>query len=149
MCARDLLQQVTRQRFDVLRPLAQRRETDLKTVDAIKQVRTKDAVVYDCFEIAIRGRDDAHVDLNLSHSANAEERSRFDRAQQLCLQLCRQLRHLVEKQRAAVSQLDQTKFPAFRAGKRARLVAKQLRLEQRFLKRSAVEIDKRRLGAVR
>ena len=79
-------------------------------------------------------------------TADAEKRSRLNRAQQASPATARQLRNLIEKQRAAVSQLDQTKLPR---GKRARLVAKQLRLEQRFLKRSAVEIDKRRFGAVR
>jgi len=140
--ARDLFQQISRQRFDVFRSLAQRRESDLKTIDSIQQIRPEHAVVDHRIEITVRGGNDTHVDFDFSHTTDAEESSRLDRAQQFCLQLRGQLCNFIKKQRSTVSQLDQTELSTFRAGKRTRFVTKQLRFEQRLLKRSAVQIDK-------
>src|ERR1043165_3591707 len=140
---------MSRQRLDVFRPLTQRRQTDLKTVDSIKQIRSEHAVVNDCVDISISRRDDAHVDFNFPHAPDSEERARLDRAQQLRLQLRRYLRHFVKKQGSTVREFDQTKLPALRARERARFITKQLRLEQRLLKRSTVQIDKRRVRAIR
>src|SRR5204862_3715675 len=142
MSTRDLLEQIMRERFDVFRSLAQRRETDLKAVNSIKQVRSKDAFVNNRVKIPVGRGNDPHVDFNFSHAANAKERARLNRAQQFCLQLRRQLRDFVEKQRSAIRKLDQTKFSSFSSRERSRFVAKQLRLKQRFLKRRTVQVNK-------
>ena len=48
MTTRELFQNVMHQRLDVFRPIAQRREMDLKTVDAIQQVGAECSVSDDC-----------------------------------------------------------------------------------------------------
>src|SRR5215213_1230543 len=149
LSSRNLFQQVTGKWFDVFRSLTQRRQADLKTVDAIEEIGSEHAIVNYGVEVSIRRSHDANVDLNLAHTTNSEERARLNRSQKFCLQLRRQLRHFVKKQGTTVRKLDQAELPAFRAGERARLITKQLRLEQRLLKRSAVQIDKRRISTVR
>src|SRR5215831_17761053 len=80
MRAAELFQHVMHQRLDVIRPLAQWRQVNLKTVDAVKQVGAEGAVTYDCLEIAIGGGDDTHVDLDFANPANAEEGAGFNGA---------------------------------------------------------------------
>ena len=67
-------------------------------------------IVHYSIEIAIRSGNDAHVHFDFPHTTNAEERARFDRAQELRLQLRRQFRHFVEKQRPAVGEFERPSF---------------------------------------
>src|SRR5207237_646777 len=73
--------------------------------------------------VAGRRGDDAHVNLNLARRADAVERVGLNRAQELRLELRRELRYLVQKDRAVVGQLPQAQLAPLRAGERARLVA--------------------------
>ena len=52
------------QRRDVLDPLAQRRHDDREHVEAIEQILAKRLVADRVLEVAVRGRDDADVDLD-------------------------------------------------------------------------------------
>ncbi len=85
MCAGNLSEQVTGQWLNVFRSFPQRREADLKTVDAIQQVRSKHPVVNDRVEISICRGDDANVHFHFSNAAHSEERARLDRAQKFRL----------------------------------------------------------------
>ncbi len=49
-------------------------------------------------EVAVRRRDDARVDRYLARFADRPDVPRFERSQELRLELDRQLRHLVEKE---------------------------------------------------
>ena len=100
---------------NVFRPFTQRRQVNLKTVDAIEQVGAERSIVYHRIEIAVRRRDDANVDFDFAHAADAEEGARLDCAQKLCLQIRRQLSHFVQEQRSAVSQFNQSELASFRA----------------------------------
>src|SRR2546423_4212174 len=144
-----MLQDVLRQGLDVFRAIAQRREMNLKTVDAIQQARAERPVTDYRIQIAVCRGDDAYVDFDFADAADAEERSCLYCAQKFCLQSSRQFGHFIKKQRAAVSKFDQAEFTRFRSGKRAGFVSKQLRLEQRFLKSRAVQIDEGAVGALR
>ena len=67
--------------FDVLRTFPQWGQMNLETVDPIEQVGAKRSIADDSIEILIRGGNDAHVDFDFAHAANAEKCARFDRAQ--------------------------------------------------------------------
>jgi len=54
----------------------------------------------------VRGRDDAHVDLDGLHAAHAFELALLQHAQQLGLDRQRNLANLVQQDRAAVCQLE-------------------------------------------
>ena len=51
---------------------------NLEAVDAIEQIGAKRSIANDGIEIAIRGRNDAHIDFDFAHAANAEKCARFD-----------------------------------------------------------------------
>ena len=57
-------------------------------------------------QVAVGGGDDAHVDRDGSCAAEPAHHARLERAQQLRLQLERQLADLVEEERAAVGALE-------------------------------------------
>ena len=73
-----------------------------------------------------------------SEAADPLDRQVLDRPQQLRLRRRRQVRHLVEKQRALVRVLELAAPPAH-AGRRPLLDPEQLRLEQRLDDRGAVD----------
>ena len=85
MSARNLFQQITRQRFDVFRSFSERRQADLKSVDSVKQIRAKDAIVHYGVEVSISSGNNADINFNLSNATNPEERARLYRTLQLCL----------------------------------------------------------------
>src|SRR5215203_1772469 len=149
MSTGNLFEQVTREWLYVFRPLTKWRKTDLKTVDAVQQIRSKHSVVNNRIEVPVGSGDNADIHFDLPHTANPEERARLDRAQEFRLQLRRQLRYLIEKQRSAISQLNQPQLSTLSSGECSSLVTKQLRLEQRLLERSTVQINERSVRAAR
>ena len=79
--------------------------------------------------------------------ADALELPLLQHAQQLALQLERDLADLVEKQRAAVGQFEPADAVAQRAGEGALDVAEELALEQFARDRRAVDPDQRPVAA--
>src|SRR4029077_14090185 len=97
--------------------------------------------------VAIRGRDDAHVRRALARVADALVRALLQEAEQLGLDLERQLADLVQEQRAALRGLHASLAVRDRAGERAALVAEQLGLDHAALERRAEHGDERRRAA--
>ena len=81
-------------------------------------------------EVPVGRRDDAHVDPLRARAADALELLLLEDAQQLRLQLERDVADLVEEERAAVRQLEAPDPLRDGAGERAALVAEELALEQ-------------------
>ena len=81
-------------------------------------------------EVAVGRGDDAHVDGDLLLPADRLDAALLERAQQLRLQIDRQLADLVEEQRAAVGALERALAIRVGAGERAFDVTEQLRLDQ-------------------
>ena len=90
----------------------------------------------------------ADVDLDRVRVADALELALLQHAQQLRLQRRAHRPDLVEEERALVRLLEPSLPRADRAGERAADVAEELRLEQRFRNRAAVERDEA-VGAAR
>ena len=82
-------------------------------------------------------------------AAEPLELALLQHAQQLDLGREVQLADLVEKQRAALGQLEAPFLRRVRAGERAFLVAEQLRFDQILRQRRAADLDERLLGARR
>jgi hypothetical protein len=82
------------------------------------------------FEISIGGSDDADINLDGLAAADSLELPFLQHTQKLHLGIDGQLRDFVEKNRAAVRQLESSNAPLGRAGEGALLMSKQLTLHQ-------------------
>src|SRR5690606_7205523 len=88
---------------DVFAALAQRGHLDGSAGEAIEQILAEAALGDFATQVAVGGCDHANVDLpHLRGLADAGELASLEHAQQLDLQLERELADLVEKERAAV-----------------------------------------------
>ena len=100
------LEEVARDLEHVVAARAQRRHFDRKDAQAVEQVLAKAAVGDGLLEIAVRRRDDAHVDRVRAVVADPLVLALLQHAQQLALQIERDLADLVEEDRAAVGELE-------------------------------------------
>ena len=94
-------------------------------------------------QVAIRRRDQPQINLVAMRRADRLNLVRLDRAQQLGLELERQLADLVQEQRAAVGRAEIALRFVARVGKGATHVTEQLRLGQRFDQVGAVQRHER------
>ena len=106
-----------------------------------RQVEAEGALLDGLLEVAVRGRDDADVELDLLGAADAVKDALLEDAQELGLHVGRDLADLVEEQRTAASALEDTDVTAERATECALLVAEELTLEERGRERGAVDGD--------
>ena len=131
------------QHLYVFLSLSQRRQRDRKDAQAVIQIGTKAALADRILQVAISGRDHAYVHLYRVAAADSFKLTFFKHAQELGLQVQRQLADFIEKERAAIRDL---KTPAaFRvgSGERAALVAEQFALDERPRQRRTVHFDER------
>ena len=106
-----------------------------------EQILAKQALLDRLLEIAVRRRDEPHVDAQRLDAADALERALLQDAQQLHLHVDRQLAYLVEEQRSAVRQLEAPRLLRHGTGKRALLVPEQLGLEWSALFKRVFALD--------
>src|SRR5207249_5742726 len=91
----------------------------------------------------------ARVDLDQPVTPNTSEAKVLEHMQELRLERERQLRDLVQVDRALVRILELPRLQPVRAGEGALLVAEQLRLEQPRRDRGAIDLDERTAAACR
>ncbi len=132
---------------NVLWPKAQRRQKDGKHIEAVEKIATESFLFDHFFQIAVCGRDKAHVHIVRFHAAKAFKGSFLQHAQQLCLSHERKFTHFVQKQRAAVGQLKATLACGVGTGKGPAFVAEQLAFNEIFWQGSAVERNKGLVGS--
>src|SRR5262249_55370072 len=94
-------------------------------IQPVIEVLSELSVACELGEVAIGGRDDAHIDLDGPLSSDGINLSRLQRAQQLDLHIKSEFADLVEEQRAAIRFLELAQMPVRCAGERALLVSKQ------------------------
>ena len=136
------------ERFEVAFALAQRRQKNRHDADAVIEIRAEIAALHRFFEVLVGRADDAHVNLDRAHAADAFKLAFLQNAQQLRLEGRRDLADLVEKQRAAVRKFETTLAHGDGAGEGAFLMTEEFRFEHAFRQRGAVELDEG-LGASR
>ncbi len=110
-------------------------------VQPVEQILAERPLGHQPREVAVGGRNHAHVHLDRPRIADALHFPLLQRPQQLHLQRRAHRPHLVEEERALVRLLEPADAVADRAGERAAHVAEQLRLEQRLGNRAAVDRD--------
>ena len=87
-------------------PLAQGRKVDLEDREPVEEVLAELALRDRPREVAVRGRDDAHVGLQHLRPAEPLELALLEDAQELRLHGRAHLAHLVEEERAAGGLLE-------------------------------------------
>ena len=133
---------------DLVAPLAQRRHRRFDDLEPVVEVLAELAAQHHRLEIAVGGRDHAHVDVDLLVAAKLGELGVLQDVQQLGLQRRLHLADLVEEDRAGVRLLELADARRRGAGEGALLVAEQLALEQLRRQRGAVHLHERRACAV-
>src|SRR6185436_17184045 len=141
--AAEFVDEVPRQRRNVGRTIAQRRNDDRKHRQPEIQILAVLPRRHGGLQVPVRRRHHAHVDVQRRRAADALERLLLERAQDLRLQRQRQIADFIEEQRAAVRELELPRLALRRAGEGALLVAEELGLEQVLGNRRAVDRDKR------
>ena len=111
-----LLQEVIKQHRDVFATLAQRRHVDRKNIDSIIEIVAKASVTDHRAQIPIGGRDHAHINWNFEGAAHAANAALLQSAQEFRLHADVEFRNLIEKQRAAIRNFEQTFLLGMRAG---------------------------------
>ena len=137
----DLDQQVLDEERNVLGPLAKRRQAERHHLEPLVEVLAKPAGAHLLGEIAVGGREDAGADRDASHPAHPLDLALLQDAQQLGLQVLRQLADLVEEDAAFLGELELARLRLHRPGEGAFLVAEQLGFEQRVDDGRAVDAD--------
>ncbi len=136
-----LLDEGPDERRNVLPTVAQRRNPNGKHLQPEKQVLAEPILAHRLTEVAIGGRNQSDIDLQSSAAAQSLEGAILQNPQQFGLQLERQLADLVEKQRAAIGDLEPSALPSHRARVRTFLATEQLAFDQRSGQRRAVDPD--------
>ena len=135
--------EVRHQHRNIVGAFAQRRHDDRNHVQAIEEIFLKLSRVHELTQVAVGGRDHAHV-----HALGAFRAERFDfallqDAQELGLQADAHRANFVEEDRAAVGQRELAFLRGGRIRERALDVAEELRFEQGLGNRRAVDLDER------
>src|SRR5436190_8250765 len=103
----EALEECGHEERDVLATLAQRRQLDPDHADPVEEVHPEVALLDLLPEVAVRRRDDAHIDLPRPRIADAHDLALLEDTQQARLELHRDVADLVEEERAAVGGLDE------------------------------------------
>jgi hypothetical protein len=130
-------------------PLGQAGDLHHDFGQAIPQVFAKPPVGNHRFQVLVRGTDDARVHRDRTATADPLDRAFLQEAQQLDLELQRNVAHFIQEQRAAVGLLDLALGGLHRAGESALFVAEQLAFQQVFRDRGAVDRHKGAAGPAR
>src|SRR5450759_3953857 len=134
------------QQIDVRAPVPQRGHLHRERAEPVEQVLAEKALAHHPRHVAVGGRDDPHVHLNLAGAADVAEGRGIQHAEELHLRRQTHLADLVEKQRPAVRHFEEARLRAIGPGERAALVPEQLALQQVFLQRGALDDDERTLA---
>ena len=135
----ELLHEVVHELRDVLRIFAQAGQADVDDREPVVEILAKAAGPDLGGEVAVGGRNDAHIDRHLAFSTHRTQRALFEHAQQPGLQSQRQLTDFVQEQAAAAGVVKQTVTVLAGAGESALHMAEELAFDQLRGDRRAVE----------
>jgi hypothetical protein len=128
---------------NVRRPFPKRRQVDREHVQPVEQVGAELPRLHQLLERAVRRRDDPDVGPDHLRAPDALERLLLEHAQELRLEVERQVADLVQEERAVVGELEAPDPSRDGARERAPLVSEQLALEEPGGDGGAVELDER------
>src|SRR6266536_2386712 len=135
--AREVLDELR----NVIRPFPQRRRAHRKDVQPEVEVLAEAPLLDRFVEIAVGGGDDAHVDLPDPRRSDRLHFSRLEHPKHLRLRPSGHVADFVQEDRAAVGLDEFSDLLAHRAGEGALLVPEELRFDELFRDRGAVDLD--------
>ena len=135
-----------RQRQDVLATIAQRRQFDRHHGKAIIKILAKHSLAHGLFQIDVSSRDDAHINAPRTGVAERRELALLNNAQQAHLGLGRNVANLVEKDRAAIGNFEQSFLGGNRTREGAARMTEKFRLQQLGRNVRAVYGNERAVG---
>jgi HAD superfamily hydrolase (TIGR01509 family) len=138
------IQEVHRERQDVLAAVAQRGERQVRYVEAVVEVFAKSALGHRLQEVGIRCGDEAHVNRDRAPCANPHDLMLLKDSEEFHLRAERQIGHFVQEESPFVGSFKPSLAAGKRAGKRAPLVTEKLALEKRRCEGAAVDRNERR-----
>ena len=136
---RELVDEAPDEQRNVLGTLAQRRHINRKDVESVVEILPERIVGDTLLEVAVSGRDDSDVDVHGFRASEPFDLPLLEHAQQLDLNVERQVADLVEKDRRVVRELEASDLSRQRSGERALLAAEQFALDERARNRRAVD----------
>src|SRR5208337_1911692 len=135
-----IFEEVAAEIFNVATAFAERRHAQIHHIDTVVKILAERAGLDLGFQMAVGRAHHPHLDLLVFLSADAAELPILQELQELRLQGWVELGNLIQKQGAAVGQLDPPWLGAKGAGEGSFFVAKQLAFEQRSGNRRAVHL---------
>ena len=139
--ARELANEVAGEERDVFRTVLERRDGELDHRKTIEEIFAETAGRDSSMEIAMRGSDDADVDLACGEGTDGKDFLVLDGAEKLRLRWDGHITNLVEEEGASVGEFEQANLVAIRSGEGAFDVAEELALEEGFDDSGAVQHD--------
>src|SRR3954466_891280 len=124
------INEISDKRGDVLLALAKSGDVEREDVQAEKEIAAKRAVLHGSIEIAICGGQDTSVYGDAAGTSNRADLFFLNGSQEFGLQVGRKFTNLVEKDRTAIRDREQTIFRLRRSGKGAFHVTEQFALDQ-------------------
>src|SRR5438445_2466537 len=131
----------------VLAALAQRRQVNRKDAEPVIEILTELATRHCVREVSVGGDYEAKVGLERRGATDALELALLEDTEKFGLDGRRELADLVEKERAPGSELEAARLLPVRSGEGAPFMAEELRLDERFWQRRAVDGDAGAVGA--
>src|SRR5207249_10837423 len=128
--ARILLPEIVRQEGNVFAALAERRELDVKHVEAVVEILAESLLRERPLDVPVCGRDHADIDAPGLPGAHGADLPVLKRAEELYLDRKGHLRHLVEKDGAPVGVLHEPHAVRIRPGEGASNVSEELAFEK-------------------
>src|SRR5208337_2243598 len=139
----ELADKVFNQNRDIALAIAQRRQLDLKNIQAVEEVGAKAAFLDELFEFLVGGGDAAEVNLDGMRAADALDFAFLEDTQQIGLGFQADVADFIEKDGAALGNFKTALLAVLRAGKRAFFMAEKLAFEERFRQRAAMDHHQR------
>ena len=137
------------QELDITSPFAQWREMNLDRVQPEKQILPEAACFRFGIHICVCCGDNARANPSSMRRTYTLHFSRLQHAKQLCLQIQRNVRNLVEEECAAISEFETPDAVSARVSEGALHMAKQLAFENSFREAPCVHGYHRLTGARR
>ena len=133
---------MSRQHGNIFTPFAQGWECDHSEGETVEQILAEFSVGSQLRQINVRCCHQAHIDLQRLAAAESFDFAVFCYAQEFFLHVHRSIGQFIQKQRAVVGTLKIAFLGFGGAGECTSFMAKQLRFEQVFVERGAIEFQK-------